>query len=108
MRGARCDAAKRPLVHLILSRGHVDHRDAPPNSGDHESRAIRAKWRTRKATGAGTTWIGDSSRTAVREQLPRLHDAGDGGPVEISETLEDGADIADFRVVHLPRGMRLR
>ncbi len=34
--------------------------------------------------------------------LPRLLPSWDGGPVTISGTLEEGDEIAGFRVVHLP------
>ena len=34
--------------------------------------------------------------------LPRLLTSWDGGPVTISDTLEEGDEIAGFRVVHLP------
>ncbi|MFM9140910.1 MAG: MBL fold metallo-hydrolase, partial [Solirubrobacterales bacterium] len=37
-----------------------------------------------------------------RKLMPRLLHDWDGGPVEISGTLEEGDEIAGFKVVHLP------
>jgi glyoxylase-like metal-dependent hydrolase (beta-lactamase superfamily II) len=41
-------------------------------------------------------------RPPARWVMPRLLQTWDGGPVQIEHTLEEGDEVAGFRVVHIP------
>ena len=64
--------------------------------------ATRPRRPTRRATAASTTSTSSGSTRSASSLLPRLLPSWDGGPVTISETLEEGDEIAGFKVIHLP------
>ncbi|HEX2097326.1 MAG TPA: MBL fold metallo-hydrolase [Solirubrobacterales bacterium] len=95
-------AAGAPLQRVVLSHAHVDHRGAanelaapvhchPDEVADAEGDA-----------GRSYTDYDRIENDSVREALPRLHAAWDGGPVEIAGTISDGEEINGFRVIHIP------
>jgi hydroxyacylglutathione hydrolase len=90
------------ITRVVLGHAHADHRGAIPGLGDipvyvHE--ADRAD-----AEGDGGAHYMDLSKLDRhgRLLLPRLARVWDGGPVRVTGTLQDGDDVAGFRVVHLP------
>jgi hydroxyacylglutathione hydrolase len=95
---ARLGAVKR----VVLGHADADHRGAAPglqapvycHPADREaaesSDSYRAYWDRSKLDMRGRT------------VLWRLIASWDGGPVEIAGTVEEGDEIAGFRVVHLP------
>jgi len=95
-------AAGGRVERVILSHSHVDHRggarelcapiychpdEVPDAEGDG---------------GRGYSDLGLIQNAQVREMLPALHDAFDGGPVSIAGTISDGEQIAGFDVIHTP------
>jgi glyoxylase-like metal-dependent hydrolase (beta-lactamase superfamily II)/predicted ester cyclase len=97
--GARLGGIRR----VVLGHADADHRGAaaglrrtpivchPTDRPAAESRGpFRSYW--------------DFSKLAphARVAYPRLLAAWDGGPLEISGTVEEGEEVAGFRVVHLP------
>jgi hydroxyacylglutathione hydrolase len=86
---------------VVLGHGHADHRGAAPglgapvycNPADRED-----------AEGdAGRHYVDFSKlRPYARPMYPRLLDLWDGGPVEISGTVEEGDDVSGFRAVQIP------
>ena len=49
-----------------------------------------------------TSTISKLEHGYARVVMPRLTGMWDGGPVEISSTVEEGDEVAGFEVVHLP------
>jgi hydroxyacylglutathione hydrolase len=95
-------AAGAPLDRVILSHSHIDHRGGAPELNApvycHPDEVADAE-------GDGGRHYADFSligNERVREGLPRLLDQWDGGPVEISDTVGDGDEVAGFRVIHCP------
>jgi glyoxylase-like metal-dependent hydrolase (beta-lactamase superfamily II)/predicted ester cyclase len=95
--GARLGGIKR----VVLGHAHPDHRGIAPGLGVpvlvHP--ADRAD-----AEGDGGLHGFHLERLApvVRSIYPHLLKAWDGGPVTIAGTVDEGDEIAGFRVVHLP------
>ncbi len=95
-------AAGGRVERVILSHSHVDHRGGARELGapiycHHDELA--------DAEGDGGRRYSDLSliqNDQVREMLPPLHDAFDGGPVPITGTITDGEQIAGFDVIHIP------
>jgi glyoxylase-like metal-dependent hydrolase (beta-lactamase superfamily II) len=103
MRGAIAAAGARlgGIERVVLGHADADHRGAAPglrapvycHPGDRaaeSSASHRDYWDRSKLDPQG------------RAVLWRLIDRWDGGPVQIAGTLDDGDDVAGFRVVHLP------
>ena len=96
--GARFGGIKR----VVLGHADADHRGAAPGlrapvychlaelAAAHSDSAFRDYW--------------DLSKLAphARRVYPRLLQTWDGGAVEIAGTVEEGEEIAGFRIVHLP------
>ncbi|MBX5468922.1 MAG: MBL fold metallo-hydrolase [Thermoleophilaceae bacterium] len=91
---------------VVLGHGHPDHRGAAPALGApvHCHPAERAD-----AEGDGGKHYFDFSKLRrftkagpTRAAMPWLLRHWDGGPVRIAGTIEEGDEIAGFRVVHLP------
>jgi glyoxylase-like metal-dependent hydrolase (beta-lactamase superfamily II)/predicted ester cyclase len=95
--GARLGGIKR----IVLGHAHPDHRGVAAGLGvpvfvhpaDRED-----------AEGDGGMHSFHFERLApvVRSIYPRLLKAWDGGPVQIAGTVDEGDEVAGFRVVHLP------
>jgi hydroxyacylglutathione hydrolase len=95
--GARLGGIKR----IVLGHAHPDHRGVAPGLGvpvliHPDDKA--------DAEGDGGVHYFHFERLApiVRTAYPHLLKAWDGGPVTIADTLEEGDEIAGFRVVHIP------
>jgi hydroxyacylglutathione hydrolase len=95
-------AAGRRLDRVILSHAHVDHRGGASELGApvycHPDEVVDAEG----DAGRSYTDFSLIENEQVRELVPRLHAAWDGGPVEIAGTVTDGQEIAGFRVIHIP------
>jgi hydroxyacylglutathione hydrolase len=99
------EAASRrlgPIKRVVLGHSHTDHRgsapaiDAPvychPDEVDY---ATRDEW--------PDYWDMSQLPVAwVRRIYPALHRRWDGGRVEIAGTVEEGDEVAGFRVHHFP------
>jgi glyoxylase-like metal-dependent hydrolase (beta-lactamase superfamily II)/predicted ester cyclase len=89
------------ITRVVLGHGHADHRGAAPGLGApvwcHPAERADAE-------GDGGAHYFDFSQLAPhgRVLLKRLLPVWDGGPVEIAGTVEEGDEVAGFRVVHLP------
>jgi hydroxyacylglutathione hydrolase len=89
------------LNRIVLGHSHPDHRGAAPPlqvpTLCHPAERIDAE-------GDGGSHYFDLSTLSVpaRWTLPRLLPVWDGGPVVISDTVEEGDDVSGFRVVHIP------
>jgi steroid delta-isomerase-like uncharacterized protein len=86
---------------VVLGHAHADHRGAAPGLGApvYVHPADRAD-----AEGDGGMHYYDYSRLRVpaRWAYPSLLRVWDGGPVEITGTVDEGEDVSGFRVVHIP------
>jgi len=89
---------------VVLGHGHTDHRGAAPALRApvlcHPAEVVDAE-----GSGGFRYWPQGLSGlpTPVRQLHRLMHRyAWDGGPVKISETVDEGDEIAGFRVVHLP------
>jgi len=89
------------LTRIVLGHAHADHRGAAAGLGvpvlcHPDERA--------DAEGDGGDHYFDLAKLNPlgRLLLPRLLASWDGGPVTISDTVEQGDDVAGFQVIHLP------
>ena len=92
------------LTRIVLGHGHTDHRGTAPFFDVpvlcHEDEVADAE-----GSGGWRYWDAELPflPLPLRIAHKQLHKrAWDGGPVKIAETLEDGDEVAGFRVVHLP------
>jgi glyoxylase-like metal-dependent hydrolase (beta-lactamase superfamily II)/predicted ester cyclase len=89
------------ITRIVLSHAHPDHRGAAPGLGApvHCHPAERAD-----AEGDGGVHYFDFSQLDwwARGPYPSLLRMWDGGPVQIAGTVEEGDELAGFRVIHLP------
>ncbi len=111
------DAGTKPMVNaaravgkalggihrVVLGHADSDHRGTAPYIGvpvychPEEVSAAEAPgpyrdyWDMSKLSFAPVRWL-----------YPLLHRRWDGGPVEVAGTLEEGGEVAGFRVVHFP------
>jgi steroid delta-isomerase-like uncharacterized protein len=86
---------------VVLGHGHVDHRGAAPRLGAPV--LCHAADREQTESDGGRHYFDVSKlRPYARPVYPHLLDMWDGGPVEISGTVEEGDEVSGFRVVHLP------
>ena len=90
------------LARVVLGHAHPDHRGGAPGAGVpvlcHPAEREDAQRR-----GLPPYW--DFGRLPTRGQrlrMPLIMRLVDGGPVEIGGTVEEGDEVAGFRVVHLP------
>jgi glyoxylase-like metal-dependent hydrolase (beta-lactamase superfamily II)/ketosteroid isomerase-like protein len=92
------------LTRVVLGHGHTDHRGTAPALGVpvlcHPAEVADAE-------GSGGRRYWDPELRFLPHPIREvhrylLHPRVDGGPVAISGTLEEGDDVAGFRVVHLP------
>lgn len=95
--GARLGGIKR----VVLGHAHPDHRGVAPGLGApvlcHPDDRADAE-----ADGGVHYFHLDRLNFLASRAYPHLLRMWDGGPVTISETIDDGDEIAGFRVVHLP------
>jgi hydroxyacylglutathione hydrolase len=89
------------LTRIVLGHAHADHRGVAPSLGvpvlcHPDERA--------DAEGDGGYHYFDFSKLnpVSRVAYPRLLRQWDGGPVQIAATVQEGDEIAGFRVVHFP------
>jgi hydroxyacylglutathione hydrolase len=91
-----------PIKRVVLGHSHTDHRGAAPGLDapiychpDEVTYATRDEWPDywdmSKLPVAWVRWI-----------YPTLHRRWDGGRVEIAGTVEEGEEVAGFRVQHFP------
>lgn len=89
------------ITRVVLSHAHVDHRGAVPGLGApvfcHPAERTDAE-------GDGGLHYFDLDQLDwwARRPYPHLLRMWDGGPVEIAGTVEEGDEVAGFRVIHLP------
>jgi glyoxylase-like metal-dependent hydrolase (beta-lactamase superfamily II)/ketosteroid isomerase-like protein len=98
---AAAGQARGGITRVVLGHSHADHRGAAPGLRVpvwcHSAERVDAE------SDGGAHYIDLSRlRPPARWVLPRLRQTWDGGPVEIERTLEEGDEVAGFRVVHLP------
>jgi hydroxyacylglutathione hydrolase len=98
--GAKLGGIRR----VILGHGHTDHRGTAPALGVpvlcHPDEVEDAE-----GSGGFRYWPADLAGVPpVARQLQRLFHryAWDGGPVQISDTVREGDEVAGFRVIDLP------
>ena len=89
------------ITRVLLGHGHADHRGAAAGLGVpvycHPAERADAEG------DAGSHYFDLSKLNPVgRFLLTRMLPAWDGGPVKIAGTVDEGEEIAGFRVVHLP------
>lgn len=95
-------AAGGPLERVILSHSHVDHRGGAAELGAPVYCHLAEVSDAEGDAGRSYTDFSLIGNPQVRELLPQLHSAWDGGPVEIDGTICEGEHIAGFRVIHTP------
>lgn len=92
------------LTRIVLGHAHTDHRGAAPSLGVP---VLCHPDEVKTAEGAGGLDYFPGYPQGLPLPLRLVHPVlhrffWDGGPVKISGTLEEGDEIAGFRVVHLP------
>jgi hydroxyacylglutathione hydrolase len=95
-------AAGGSVAKVILSHSHADHRGA---AAELDAPIYCHPAEVEDAEGDGGEAYIDwplIESPVVREALPKLHALWDGGPVPISGTIDEGEDVAGFRVIHVP------
>jgi hydroxyacylglutathione hydrolase len=98
--GAKLGGIRR----VVLGHGHTDHRGSAPALGVpvlcHPEEVQDAE-----GSGGFRYWPADlEGLPTPQRQIHRLlhRMAWDGGPVKISDTVQEGDEVAGFRVVYLP------
>lgn len=90
------------IKRIVLGHGHPDHRGAAPGLG---APVLCHPAEVADAEGDGGEHyfdIGKLEFAPARFLMPRLLRRWDGGPVNVEDTLEEGDEVAGFRVLHLP------
>ena len=89
------------ITRVVLGHSHADHRGVAPGLGVdvfcHPAEKADAE-----ADGGEHYFDCTKLKPHARVAYPRLLRMWDGGPVKIAGTVEEGDDVAGFRVVHLP------
>ncbi len=89
------------ITRVVLGHGHADHRGVAAALGVpvlcHTAERADAE-----GDGGAHYFHMDRLNPIGKVLFPRLLPSWDGGPVTISETLDEGDEIAGFTVVHLP------
>jgi glyoxylase-like metal-dependent hydrolase (beta-lactamase superfamily II)/ketosteroid isomerase-like protein len=93
--------ARGGITRVVLGHAHADHRGAA--AGLKAPVWCHAAEREDAEGDGGAHYIDFSRlRPPARWVMPRLLETWDGGPVKVERTLEEGDEVAGFRVVHLP------
>ncbi len=89
------------ITRVVLGHSHADHRGAAPALGVpvfcHSAEKADAE-----GDGGAHYFHFERLNGLGKLLLPRLLPTWDGGPVKIAGTLEEGDEVAGFKVVHLP------
>ncbi|HTR72385.1 MAG TPA: ester cyclase [Solirubrobacteraceae bacterium] len=101
---ARAGARLGGITKIVLGHGHTDHRGTAPglkapvfcHPDEVQDAEGSGGWRYWPADLAGLPPVAKQ----VQKTLHRY--AWDDGPVQIEGTIEEGEEVAGFRVVHLP------
>jgi glyoxylase-like metal-dependent hydrolase (beta-lactamase superfamily II)/predicted ester cyclase len=101
---AREAARRGGIRRIVLGHGHTDHRGTAPALGVpvlcHPDEVLDAE-----GSGGFRYWPADLAGVPpLARQLQKLlhRYAWDGGPVQIADTVKEGDEVADFRVIDLP------
>lgn len=95
-------ACEGRLSHLVLSHSHADHRGGAP---ELRVPIICHPAERADAEGDGGQHYIDFDRIAneaMRPIMTSLNAQWDSGPVTIDATVEEGSEVAGFRVLHVP------
>jgi hydroxyacylglutathione hydrolase len=98
--GAKLGGIRR----IVLGHGHTDHRGAAPGLGVPVY-CHPAEVQDAEGSGGFRYWPQGLAGlpTPLRQAHKLLHRyAWDAGPVKIAGTVEEGDDVAGFKVIHLP------
>lgn len=95
-------AAGGRVAKVILSHGHIDHRGAASELGAPVHCHPEASEDVEGDGGRRYTDYDLLENPIARDGLPRLHEMWDGGPVATSATIEEGDEVAGFRVIDVP------
>jgi glyoxylase-like metal-dependent hydrolase (beta-lactamase superfamily II)/predicted ester cyclase len=89
---------------IVLGHSHVDHRGAAPALAESGIEVFCHPDEVADAEGDGGVHYQDFSQVRYTGRLYKhvLFPKWDGGPVQISGTVEEGEDVAGFEVVHCP------
>ena len=89
------------ITRVVLGHSHADHRGAAAALGSpvfcHPAEVADAE-----GDGGEHYFKLELLNPLGRKLMPKLLAGWDGGPVKISGTLEEGDEIAGFKVIHLP------
>jgi glyoxylase-like metal-dependent hydrolase (beta-lactamase superfamily II)/predicted ester cyclase len=89
------------ITRIVLGHGHADHRGTAPGLGVpvycHADDKADAE-----GDGGEHYFHFERLNPVGRFLMPKLLHVWDGGPVQIAGTVQEGDDIAGFKVVHLP------
>jgi glyoxylase-like metal-dependent hydrolase (beta-lactamase superfamily II) len=89
------------IKRVVLGHGHVDHRGAAPGL-DAPVYCHPLEVAVAEGDGGRSSWSVDLLRPHARLLMSRLLEWWDGGPVKIDGTVDEGDEVAGFRVVHIP------
>jgi glyoxylase-like metal-dependent hydrolase (beta-lactamase superfamily II) len=95
-------AAGEPIVRVVLSHSHPDHRGA---ASELRAPVYCHPDEVADAEGDGGLHYADFAQIenpVVRDIFPQLVATWDGGPVEIAGTVDEDDRVAGFRVLHVP------
>ncbi len=101
---ARAGARLGGITQIVLGHGHTDHRGTAPglkapvlcHPDEVQDAEGSGGWRYWPADLAGLPPVAKQAHKAMHRY------AWDDGPVQIEGTVEEGDEVAGFRVVHLP------
>ncbi len=101
---ARAGARLGGITRIVLGHGHTDHRGTAPglkapvlcHPDEVQDAEGSGGWRYWPADLAGLPPVAKQAHKAMHRY------AWDDGPVQIEGTVEEGDEVAGFRVVHLP------
>jgi glyoxylase-like metal-dependent hydrolase (beta-lactamase superfamily II)/ketosteroid isomerase-like protein len=89
------------LTRIVLGHGHQDHRGAAPGLGA-PVHCHPADVAITEGDGGFSGFHFDKLHALGRAVYPPLLHHWDGGPTPVAGTVQEGDEVAGFRVVHLP------